>query len=109
MSGTLTKPSTHMDADTIEQLLNEEENPSLDFKRDQYPFVGATDDEKGELLKDILAFCNAWRRTDAFILVGVKEIRGARSVLNGVSHHLDDAQLQQFVNSKVQRPATFSY
>jgi hypothetical protein len=26
-----------------------------------------------------------------------------------VSHHLDDAQLQQFVNSKVQRPAVFSY
>ena len=40
----------------FESLLHEEESSSLDFKRDQYPFVGASDDDKSELLKDILAF-----------------------------------------------------
>ncbi|HEV7488579.1 MAG TPA: ATP-binding protein [Thermoanaerobaculia bacterium] len=98
-----------MNTTAIEELLNEEESTSLDFKRDQYPFVGATDDQKSELLKDILAFANAWRRSDAFILIGVAEVRGGRSVPVGVSAHLDDAILQQFVNSKVQRPVAFSY
>ncbi|MDO8447155.1 MAG: ATP-binding protein [Deltaproteobacteria bacterium] len=93
----------------IEELLNEEESSSLDFKRNQYPFVGATDDQKSELLKDILAFANAWRRNDSYILVGVEEVKGGRSIVKGVSHHIDDAQLQQFVNHKTQRPLTFSY
>lgn len=98
-----------MDASALEGLLNEEESTSLDFKREQYPFCGASDESKGELLKDILAFANAWRRTDAFILVGVEEIRGGHSNPVGVTTHLDDASLQQFVNSKVQRPVALSY
>jgi hypothetical protein len=80
----------------------------LDFKRDQYPFAGATDAEKAELLKDILAFANAWRRTDAFILVGVEEVKGERGKVHGVSWHFDDAMLQQFVNGKTQRAIDFS-
>ena len=50
---------------TLEQLF-ENESPTLDFKRDQYAFEGASDSDKSELLKDILAFANSWRRTDAF-------------------------------------------
>lgn len=79
--------SAGMDATEIETLLNEEEGTSLDFKRDPYAFVGATDDEKGELLKDILTFANSWRRTEAFILIGVNEVRGARSQPVGVAEH----------------------
>ena len=51
-----------MNAEFLEALLNEDENPALDFKREQYPFERAPDDEKSELLKDILAFANACRR-----------------------------------------------
>lgn len=90
-------------------LLNEDESTSLDFKRDQYPFDDATDDAKCELLKDILAFANAWRRIDAYILVGVNEVRGGRSQPGGVQRHLDDAKLQEFVNFKTNRPINFSY
>lgn len=37
----------------LEQLLNEDESSSLDFKRDQYPFYdGASHEQKSELLKD---------------------------------------------------------
>jgi len=35
----------------FEQLLYEEESATLDFKRDQYPFAKATDEDKSELLK----------------------------------------------------------
>lgn len=93
----------------IENLLYGEEGVDLDFKRDQYKFVKASDEEKGEMLKDIIAFANSWRRSDAFILIGVKEIKGTRSEVVGINDKLDDAQIQQFVNGKTQRPITFSY
>lgn len=74
----------------IDQLLFEEEGNTFDFKSEQYRFSGATDEEKVELLKDIIAFANAWRRTDAYILIGVKEVKGGRSEVVGISEHLDD-------------------
>ena len=98
-----------MDSELIEHLLHEDEGVELDFKQQQYRFEDGDVSAKSELLKDILAFVNAWRRSTAYILIGVEEVRGARSSVVGVSTHLDDAQLQQFVNSKTQRPVTFSY
>jgi hypothetical protein len=93
----------------ISQLLFDQESNTLDFKSKQYIFTNATDEEKSELLKDILAFANVWRRTDAYILIGVKEVKGGRSKPVGIADHLEDANLQQFINSKIQRPIDFSY
>jgi Putative DNA-binding domain len=99
-----------MNDQLLESLLREDEGTALDFKRDQYPFVGANDDNvKSELLKDILAFANSWRRSDAFILIGVQEVTGGRSNIVGISTHIPDASLQQFVNTKLQRPLALSY
>ena len=98
-----------IDKNTLEQLLHEEEGAALDFKRDQYPFDGADNNAKSELLKDILAFANSWRRTIAYILIGVNEVKGGRGKVVGVPAHLDDAKLHQFVNSKSQKPIEFSY
>lgn len=98
-----------MNDSLMEQLLQEGESSSLDYKRDQYPFPGATDEDKSELLKDILAFANGWRHTEAYILIGVEEVPGSRSTVVGISHHIPENDLQQFVNSKTNRPVTFSY
>jgi Putative DNA-binding domain len=98
-----------IDDELIERLLYEEESDALDFKRDQYPFVKATNEQKSELIKDILAFANSWRRTDAFIVIGVLEVKGGRSAVVGVSDQLDDAAIQQFVNSKTNSFVSFSY
>jgi hypothetical protein len=99
-----------IDASLVERLLYEPESNELDFKRDQYQFIGAEDDKKSELLKDILAFGNSWRRSDAFILIGVEEVKGGKGKLTGLGpDDLDDAKIQQFVNSKTQRPVSFSY
>lgn len=95
--------------DLAESLLFEAEGPTLDFKREQYRFVGAGDQEKAELLKDILAFANAFRRAEAYIFIGAEEVQGGRSTVVGVVEHLEDADLQQFVNSKTNRPVDFSY
>ena len=98
-----------IDSETLESLLNMEEGPALDFKREQYRFNKASDTDKSELLKDLLAFANGQRYRTAYILVGVKELKGTRSEVIGVEAHLDDASLHQFVNSKTNRPAEFSY
>jgi len=103
--------SGEIDRNVIDLLLYEEEGDDLDFKRDQYRFLKASDEDKSELLKDIVSFANGWRRADAYILLGVKEVKGAKSELIGIKEQdkLDDAQLQQFVNQKTQRPIQFSY
>lgn len=93
----------------IEELLYEEEGTTLDFKREQYLFNSANEYQKSEIIKDVLAFSNAWRRSDAYILIGVEEVKGGRSSPLGIEEEFDDAQLQQFVNSKTQRPIDFTY
>lgn len=100
-----------MDDILFETLLHGAESESLDFKRDQYRFVGANDEEKSELLKDILGFANSWKRTTAYILIGVEEVRGGRSSVYGINpeDHLEDNYLQQFVNTKTNRPVRFGY
>lgn len=98
-----------MDVELLEQLLNEDESATLDFKQGHYAFAGATNEQKSELLKDILAFANAWRRTEAYVLIGVTEVRGGKGQVVGVTDHLDEASLQQFVDSKTNRPVEFSY
>lgn len=101
-----------MDDGTLENLLHSNEGTSLDFKAKQYRFIQAGEEAKTELLKDILAFANAWRTETAYILVGVKEVKGGRSEPIGLGDNaddLDDAQLQQFVSSKTNTPVEFSY
>ena len=65
-----------LDEKLLENLLHQGEGNTLDYKSQQYPFEKATVAEKSELLKDILAFANSWRRTDAYILIGNKGDRG---------------------------------
>ncbi len=88
-------------------LLNMTESESFDFKSDQYKFYGATDEEKAELLKDIIAFANSWKTGDAFIVIGVTEKNGRKDTLVGVANPLKDNDIQQFINSKTNRPVRF--
>ncbi len=97
-----------MNEQLFERLLNEEESTSLDFKEAQY-LLGDDDVLKSELVKDIVAFANSWRRTEAYILIGVREVKGGRSQVLGVAHHLNDNDIQQLVTSKTQRPVEFAY
>lgn len=95
---------------SIDQLLQESEGTALDFKREQYRFgKSASVDDEVCFLKDILSFANSFRRTDAFILLGVHAIKGGDKEIVGITDHLDDASIQQFVNSKTNRPIEFAY
>ena len=83
------------------------ESESFDFKSDQYKFYGATDEEKAELLKEVIAFANSWKTWDAFIVIGVTEKNGRKDTLVGVTNPLKDNDIQQFINSKTNRPVRF--
>lgn len=100
-----------MDKETFEKLLNEGESNKLDYKSDQYTFISSRNHEKSELLKDILAFANAWRTETAHILIGVEETKNGKGIAVGVgvTKHFDDAVIQEFVNKKLNRPISFSY
>jgi predicted CoA-binding protein len=97
-----------MNPPDITTLLNMSESDSLDFKSGQYKFGNtATDDEKSELLKDIIAFANSFKAGDAFIVVGISEKNQRKDQVVGVPMHLKDNEVQQFVNSKTNRRVTF--
>jgi hypothetical protein len=99
-----------LNEDLIEELLYRSEGVDLDFKRTQYPFANAKDEDKrAELLKDILAMANSWRDRTAYILLGFQEDKPNLPVTTGIEEHLDDASIQQFINSKVEPPVEFRY
>jgi hypothetical protein len=97
--------------DILNQLRYRSESVDLDFKQAQYRFIGGGDHEKSELLKDILALANSWREGTGYILIGFKDCTPNPAEVTGISSddHIDDAQLQQFVNSKVEPALNFSY
>lgn len=100
-----------MNEQLLQRLLYQGESATLDFKVSQYPFAKATELEKSELLKDILGFANAWRNSDAYILVGVKDVQGGPGIAVGINpaDHLDDHSIQQFVNNITNKPVRFHY
>ncbi len=98
-----------MNKELFERWLYESESDSLDFKRDQYKFIGASDIEKSELLKDILAFVNSWRRVSGYIIIGIEDRPEKPNILHGITEHMDDASVQQFINSKVSGICKFEY
>ena len=56
-----------MNESELTALLRRSESETLDFKSKQYPFARANDEEKSELLKDIVAMANGWKPpTDIF-------------------------------------------
>ncbi len=102
----------HITSEIIEQLLFRSEGADLDFKEAQYPVFDSRvpDEKKSELLKDILAMANSWRDGPAYILLGFKENKPNLPQVVGIAgDHLDDANLQQFIGSKVVPSLSFSY
>jgi hypothetical protein len=64
------------DSVPVMSLLQRSEGDTLDFKQENYRFSGASDEEKSELLKDILCLANAWKESHAFIVVEIGERHG---------------------------------
>jgi hypothetical protein len=93
----------------LDSLRYRSEGTDIDFKSKQYRFSGASEKEKSELLKDILAIANAWRDGVGYILIGFQDQRPNPASVVGIGDSIDDAALQQFVNGKVKPKLTFKY
>lgn len=96
-----------MDIIPLTALLHRSESETLDFKREFPPFSKASDDQKAELLKDILSMANAWKDSDAYIVIGVEEENGRAKKIWGTNATINDADVQQFVNSNTTHPVPF--
>lgn len=93
----------------ISALRYKSEGTDIDFKSAQYRFVGGNENDKAEMLKDILAIANAWRDGTGYILLGFKDQRPHPAEIVGISGSIDDAAMQQFVHGKVRPKLTFHY
>jgi Schlafen, AlbA_2 len=96
-----------MDDIPLISLLHRSESETLDFKRELPPFSKASDDAKAELLKDIVSMANAWKDSDAYIIIGVEEENGRAKKICGADSTIKDADVQQFVNSNTTHPVSF--
>ena len=105
----MSQDTSSLTSEIVEALLHRDEDEALDFKREQYRFAKASADDKSELLKDILAFANSWRDETAYILLGFTKPLGACASVHGIADHIEDATLQEFVNSKADRTIRLSY
>ncbi|WP_168198887.1 AlbA family DNA-binding domain-containing protein [Luteimonas granuli] len=96
---------------SLEQLRFKGEGADLDYKAERPKFKGATDAEKAELLKDILAMANSHREGPAYILYGFKEDAPNPPEVVGLplDGAIDDSRIQQFVNEKLDTKLNFRY
>lgn len=95
----------------LEELRSAGESSTLDYKAERYKFAGATEEEKSELLKDILAMANTQRTGNAYILLGFKESAPYPAVVVGLPAEgvVDDSRVQEFVNQKLESKLVFQY
>jgi len=108
----LTGPAKYcddMNNELLSALRYKSEGPDVDFKSAQYRFVRGSEEEKAEMLKDILAMANSWRDGPGYIVLGFKDQRPHPAEVVGISAHIDDAAVQQFVHGKVKPKLTFRY
>lgn len=98
-----------MTIELLTALRYKSEGTDIDFKAAQYRFIGGSEEDKAEMLKDILAIANAWRDGPGYILLGFKDQRPHPAEVVGISESIDDAKIQQFVHSKVKPKLTFRY
>lgn len=91
----------------IEEIIEfENENTSLDFKRDQYK-----KEKFGELLKDVISMANAETKNEKIIITGVKHKPSGEREFVGipVSDIIDEANFQNLIRDNIEPDIEISY
>jgi hypothetical protein len=91
----------------LSALLHRSESETLDYKSKQYLLAGASDEQKSELIKDIVSIANAFKESAGYIVIGVEEEHGRAKRVCGADATLGDSDVQQLVNSKTNRSVLF--
>lgn len=102
-----------MDKNQFIKLIQEDENSTLDFKRDIYTFTqGAPRNirktETGKFIKDLLSLYNTVRNGAAYIIMGIEEDENLNKNFIGISSKIDGAILQDKVKDKLKPIVDFS-
>ncbi len=80
-----------------------QEGEFLDFKQEEY-----NENNKPNLIKDILAFSNANIKGDRYIIIGVHKKDGHTTLFN-IESKLDSANIQQYVHANITPELTIEY
>lgn len=91
-----------MDIGKLERLLEQEENPKLDFK--EY-FQLKTDSQKKEFAKDVIAMANT-KGGRGYIVFGIKD--KTKEIVGIDLSDLQEESMQQIVNSRTYPPVPIS-
>ena len=90
------------------ELVKRAENETLDFKENGYDLQNFR--SRNNFIKDLLAMANTPRDLPAHIIFGVRWTPESGSVVVGLKHQLDDAELQNALgHNRVQPNPRFSY
>lgn len=108
------KRARKMDQAVLEELMQQGEGESLDWKRDfPQPLLSGNSDPywntgRGTLLKDMAAIANTITPGNGHLVYGVKDT-GTERIVFGISKQWDDATFQQWVTNTFDPPIKFSY
>lgn len=83
----------------LQELIFQEENPKLDFKRDY-----ELKKEKSEYVKDIIALANGNKNTigkTAYLVFGIQEKLGSENQVFGIDIEKDSQKIQRELNSHI--------
>lgn len=94
---------------TIQELVNQPESSTLDFKRELYDFTGNADRANASLVKDVCAMANTIRSQTSYILFGVDAPIGSPASVVGMSSTIDDGIIQDKVKHKITPRPEFKY
>lgn len=105
--------TTKMNNLKFKELLENGESDIVDFKECHYLTKSNLGDKKkiASFIKDIICMANTVRTTNAYIIIGVKELDGGGIDLVGVTpdEHLDDAIYSAKFDSKVSPTPKYLY
>jgi len=79
------------------------ESEYLDFKREEY-----NDQNKPNLIKDVMAFANANTPGDKYIIIGVDK-KGGETELIPIEPKLDSANIQQYIHDNIEPELDIAY
>jgi hypothetical protein len=101
--------SSKLSDEQVRTLLNSTETNRVDYKR-KMGFKNGTDQQKANLLKDVLAMSNATHGDDGYLVFGVEHSLTGNEII-GVeeSDSVDNSRLTNYINSKTNKDIEFYY
>ena len=97
-----------MTEEEFKLLILRSEGETIDFKREQYDLINATEDSKAKFVKDVVSFVNTIREESAYIIIGI-ELTENGKIFHGLNKNIDDSIFQDQLKTRVYPFPNFNY